>query len=205
MTMQKPLDGEDSTYRRVLFYDNGIKWREVKAKQVNEYKPPTPVLKTSINDHIQAPANLVNQGTSHYTATITLLFYSKQDYSEWLQYIGSQHKYYDEKGTIYIGIVAGEPSVQTVEQESKYIVSVGMYLVRKQEFENRLPYQFVDIADHWARTFIEEMQQRGLIAQYWNDGQGVQYFRPEDKLIRSEAAALIMRTYKYLDRLLRGY
>lgn len=205
MTMQDPSHFEDGYYKRKLFYDNGIRFIEVKARQINEYKPPTPVMKSTATEHIMSSAGLVSQGTSHYTATLTMLFYSKQDYAEWLQYIGSQHKYYDEKGTIYLGVVSGEPNIQTAEFESKYIISVGLLLVRKQEMDDRDEYNFVDIDDHWAKQYILEMRQRGLIAQYWNDGDGVQYFRPEDKLIRSEMAALVVRTHKYLDRILRGF
>ncbi|OBR67744.1 glycoside hydrolase family 18 [Paenibacillus oryzae] len=206
MTQQNPLLSEDSVYKKKLFYDNGIRFTEVKARLIREYKPPTPVLKTQVNQTLAASAGLVQNGTSHYMATLTLLFYSKKEYAEWLQYIGSQHKYYDEKGTIYTGIVSGEPDVQTAEMETKYLVTIGMNLVRKQEFEYRYKTEFIDTDAHWAKTHIEDMQKRGLVATNWEgDGESVAYFRPDEAATRAETITFLMRTYRFADKLLRGY
>ena len=50
------------------------------------------------------------------------------------------------------------------------------------------------------------MQQLGLIAtNQTHDGEEVVYYRPDDPTIRSEAITMLMRTYRYVDRLLRGY
>lgn len=205
MTQQNPYLSEDQVYKKRLFYDNGLRFVEVKGRIVNEYKPPTPVMKSHANSVLQSSAGLVQGGTSHYTATLILLFYSKKEYADWLQFIGAEHKYYDEKGTIYVGVVNGEPDVKTAEQETKYFVTVNLLLVRKQEIENRHRSPFIDTAGHWAEPYINDLQERGLISVYDYNGDELQYFRPEDHLIRSEGAAFVMRAYRLLDKLLRGY
>ncbi len=145
MTQQSPNKSEDVIYKKRLFYDNGIRFVEVKAKFISEYKPPAPTLKSHVNETFSYSAGLVNRGTSHYTAALTLLFYSKKEYADWLSFIGSEHKYYDEKGTIYLGVVTGKPDIQTAEMETKYIIQVQMSLIRKQGDEYRCKSQFMDL------------------------------------------------------------
>lgn len=205
MSQQSPMHNEDMTYKKSLFYDNGVRYVPVRAKAIQEYKPPSPILKSNVHQTVKSSAALVQNGTSHYATTLTLLFYSKKEYADWLQFIGSEHKYYDEKGSIYVGIVDGEINIQPVAQETKYIITVNLVLVRKQEFEFRHKAPFIDIDKHWAKTYIDEMQKRGLVAVYGYDGQPVQYFRPNDSLTRAEGTAFLVRTYKYIDKILRGY
>ncbi len=205
MSQQSMNSGPDSVYRKRLFYDNGIRFKEVKARLIQEYKPPTPVMKTNVNTVLQGASGLVGQGTSHYTATVSMLFYSKEDYACWLHFIGAEHKYYDEKGAIFVGLISGEPAVQTAEQETKYMVSINLILIRKQEFEFRKKAPFLDTSGHWAEKYIDEMQQRGLLSTYDTDGQEIQLFRPDSILTRAEGTALLTRAYRYIDRLLRGY
>jgi hypothetical protein len=205
MTQQNTYQSEDNIYKRKLYYDNGLRFVECKGRQVMDYKPPTPVMKSHANTVLQGSAGLVQGGTSHYTVSMTLLFYSKKEYADWIQFIGSEHRYYDEKGSIYVGVVNGDPDIKTAEQETKYIVSVNFLMLRKQEFEFRHRSPFVDISDHWAEQYIKDMQERGLIAVYDYNGDPVQYFRPEDKLLRSEGAAFVMRSFRLIDKLLRGY
>lgn len=205
MTQQNTFFSEDNMYKKKLFYDNGLRYVEVKGRIVNDYKPPAPVMKSHANATLNGSAGLVQGGTSHYTTTLTLLFYSKKEFADWLQFIGAEHKYYDEKGTIYIGIVNGEPDIRAVEQESKYLVTVNLLLVRKQDFDYRSISPFIDIGGHWAEQYIKDMQERGLISVYDYNGDPVQYFRPEDHLTRGEGAAFLMRTFRFIDKLLRGY
>lgn len=203
MTQQNYYFNEDRGYKKRLFYYNGIRYVEVKARIVNEYKPPTPVMKTSINQTLAGPSGLVNQGVSHYSAAFTLLFYSKKEYADWLQFIRFTHKYYDEKGSIYLGLVQGEPRIEAVEQETKYLVNVEFVFVKKFDYDyNNVP--FTDIESHWAKQHIQEMTQRGLVTKYTYTGDEVHYFRPEDELTRAEAIAFLIRTYRYLDRILKG-
>jgi S-layer homology domain len=205
MTQQNAFKSEDSNYKKKLFYDNGIRFTEVKGRIISDYKPPSPNLKTQVNQTLASSAGLVGNGTSHYNSTITLLFYSKKEFADWLQFIGAEHRFYDEKGTIYVGLVTGEPDIKTVEMETKYMVTVGLALVRKQDHEYRYENQFIDIEDHWAKSYIDEMQQRGLISNYSSDGESVAYFRPDKVTTRAEGITFLMRSYRYIDRILRGY
>lgn len=205
MAQQKPNKTNDDVFKRKLFYDNGIKFVQVRGRLTGEYKPPTPVLKSSINTNLQSSAGMVSQGTAYYTTTLQFLFYSKEEYADWLQFIGAEHKYYDEKGTIYVGVVNGDLDLRTEEFETKYIVSVNLNLIRKQDFEFRHQYPYIDIEDHWAETYIDEMQQRGLIATYDTDGTPVQYFQPEVWITRAQTTTYMTRTYKHIEKILRGY
>lgn len=205
MAQQKPNKTNDDVFKRKLFYDNGIRFVEVKGRLTGEYKPPTPVLRSHVNTTIQSSSGLVSLGTSHYVTTLQFLFYSKDEFADWLQYIGAEHKYYDEKGTIYVGVVNGDVDIRSVEQESKYLVTVNLLLIRKQDFEFRHQYPFIDIENHWAKTYIDEMQQRGLISTYSSDGTPVQYFQPEVWITRAQTTAYMVRTYKYIEKILRGY
>lgn len=205
MTQQKPSRNADDVFKRKLFYDNGIKFVQVRGRLTGEYTPPTPTMKSHANTTIQSSSGLVQRGTAHYNITLQFLFSSKKEYTDWLQFIGAEHKYYDEKGTIYLGVVSGELQVQPVEQESKYLVTVTLIMVKKQDFEFRHKAAFIDIDGHWAEKYIDEMQQRGLISVYGTDGQAVQYFRPEVYLTRAQMVAFVTRTYKHIDKILRGY
>ncbi|AET59736.1 hypothetical protein HPL003_14925 [Paenibacillus terrae HPL-003] len=205
MTQQSPHKSEDMVYKKRLFYDNGIRFVEVKAKLINEYKPPAPNLKSYVHETFSHSAGLVNRGTSHYSATLTLLFYSKKEYADWLSFIGSEHKYYDEKGTIYLGIVTGQPDIQTAEMETKYIIQVQMSLIRKQSDDSHSKSQFMDLKGHWASSYIEEMEQRGMVTIHAAEGEDSPYFRPDESCTRAEGITFLMRSYRYVDRILRGH
>ncbi|MCY8957245.1 S-layer homology domain-containing protein [Bacillus cereus] len=205
MAQQKPSKSNDDVFKRKLFYDNGIRFVQVRGRMTGDYKPPTPVLKSHINENIQSSAGLVGKGTSHYSTTIQFLFASKEEFADWLQFIGAEHKYYDEKGTIYLGIVNSDLDIKTAEFETKYIITVNLMLIRKQDFEYRHQYPFIDIENHWAQTYIDEMQKRGLITTYASDGTPVQYFQPEVWITRAQTASYMTRTFKYIEKILRGY
>lgn len=205
MAQQKPGKTNDDVFKRKLFYDNGIRFVQVKGRMTGDYKPPSPTVKSHANIHIQSSSGLISKGTSHYTTSMQFLFASKEEYADWLQFIGSQHKYYDEKGTIYVGVVSGDLNIETAESESKYLVTVGLILIRKQDFEYRDELPYVDLENHWAETYINEMQQRGILAVYEVDGEPVQYFQPETWVTRAQTTAFMTRTFKHIDNILRGF
>lgn len=205
MSQQRPSSTADNTYKRTLLYDDGQYFQKVRGRMTGDYTPPSPYLKTGINVNLQSSAGLVSKGTSYYTTNIQILMFSKEEMAEWFQYIGAQHKYYDEKGTIYLGIVNGEPEIEAIQQESKYLVKVTLTLIRKQDFERRKDHQFEDIERHWAKPYIEEMQAKGIISTYNPDGSPVQAFKPETYGNRSHMVSFMVRNYRYIDRLLRGY
>ena len=195
----------DNNYKKKLFYHNGIGFKEVRCRFTSEYEPPSPFIKSGINVNLQGSAGLVGKGTSYYTSTIQMLFYSKEDMATWLQYVGSRHKFYDEKGTIYIGVVTESPDIETIQQETKYLVSVTLTLIKKQDFQIEREHSFVDIDGHWAKEYINEMQRLGVINTSDGNGQGVMYFKPEEKGTRAHMTAFITRAYRHMDRILRGY
>lgn len=205
MSQQKPGKSNDDVYKRKLFYDNGIKFVQVRGRMTGEYKPPSPTVMSTVNPTVQSSAGLVNKGTSYYSTTMQFLFASKEEYADWLQYIGAEHKYYDEKGTIYVGIVNSDLDIQAVEQESKYLITVNLAVIRKQDYEYRHQYPFIDIENHWAEQYIDEMQQRGLISTYDPNATEVQYFQPETWIDRAQTVAFMTRTYKHIEKILRGY
>jgi hypothetical protein len=205
MTQQQINFSEDKKYKRMLFCHNGIRFNEVNARQVTEYKPPTPVVKTSSNATIQGTSGLVSNGTSHYTASLSMLFYSKKDYADWLQYIGSQHKYYDEKGSIFLGVVGGEPDIKTLEAESKYLITVPFLFIKKHEFSNDNEHDFIDTNNHWAKQYIDDMANIGVVSSYGIDGEKIIEFRPNNTTTRAESVALIIRAKKHIDMILRGF
>lgn len=205
MSQQKPSKTNDDVFKKKLFYDNGIKFVQVRGRMTSEYKPPSPVLKSNVNVNLQSSAGILNKGTSHYVCTVQFLFSSKNEYADWLQFIGAEHKFYDEKGTVYLGVVSSDIDVKTMEFESKYLITASLVLIRKQDFEFRHQYPYIDIEDHWAKNYIDEMQQRGLISTYAHDGSEVQYFQPEVWITRAQTTAFMTRTYKHIEKILRGY
>lgn len=205
MAQQKPNKTNDDVFKRKLFYDNGVRFIQVRGRPTGEYKPPVPTMLSGVNTNVQSSAGLVGKGTSYYQTTLQFLFYSKEEFADWLQFIGAEHKYYDEKGTIYVGVVTGELDIESVEFESKYLVTVSLALIRKQDFEFRHEYPYIDIENHWAQQYIDEMQKRGLIATYASDGTEVQFFQPEVWITRAQTTAFMTRTYKYIEKILRGY
>jgi parallel beta-helix repeat protein len=58
------------------------------------------------------------------------------------------------------------------------------------------PTQFSDIEGHWAELFIDRLVQKGLIS-----GFGDRTFRPQERLTRSQYAALIAKAFDLPDQL----
>ena len=195
----------DNDYKKKLFYHNGIGFKEVRARFTSQYDPPSPFIKTGVSVNLQGSAGLVGKGTSYYTTNIQLLFYSKEDMATWLQYVGSEHKFYDEKGTIYVGVVTESPDIEAVQQETKYLVSLSLTMVKKQDFQTEREHSFIDIDGHWAKEYINEMQRLGVININDSNGQGVMYFQPNVHGTRAHMVTFITRAYRQLDRVLRGY
>lgn len=205
MTQIQPSWTADNEYKKKLFYHDGIDYREVRCRFTSDYEPPAPFMKTGINMNIQASAGLVGKGTAYYTLSLKMLFYSKEDMAKWLQYVGAEHKFYDEKGTIYLGVVTDSPAVETIQQETKYFVTVTLTMVKKQDFQIEREHGFIDIGDHWAREYIDEMVKIGAIDIHNNNGTKTQYFQPDEYGSRAHLVLFLTRTYRHMDRILRGY
>ena len=54
---------------------------------------------------INAPSHFHQMGVSSYKAIINVLFRDKKSYHDYVMYVGWTHKFYDEKGNIYVGVV----------------------------------------------------------------------------------------------------
>ena len=65
MSQQKPNRTSDDTYKRRLFYDNGIRFVEVNGRMTGEYNPPTPILKVAANVNIQSSSSFINKISIH--------------------------------------------------------------------------------------------------------------------------------------------
>lgn len=195
----------DNEYKKKLYYHDGIGFKEVRCRFTSQYDAPTPYLKSGISLNLQGSAGLVSKGTSYYTTNLQMLFYSKEDMAKWLQYVGAEHKFYDEKGTVYIGVVTESPDIETIQQESKYLVGITLTMVKKQHFQVERTNPFVDLDGHWAKEYIKEMHQLGVINHVSSTGEDIMYFNPENFGTRAHMVSFVTRTHRYMDRILRGY
>lgn len=205
MSQIQPSWTADNEYKKKLFYHDGIGFKQVRCRFTSEYDAPTPLLKTGINMNLQGSAGLIGKGTSYYTIGLKMLFYSKEDMAKWMQYVGSEHKFYDEKGTIFLGVISESPTVETIQQESKYLVQITITAIKKQDFQIEREHSFTDISGNWAEQYINEMQRIGVINITDASGQGTLYFNPEGLGTRAHMVSFITRTYRHMDRILRGY
>lgn len=207
MTQQYTHGEASDRYKKRLFVNVGREYKEVKAKIIEPYTPPTPVLKTREQAVLSSPSYIFNRGISSYKAQLRLLFDNKNDFAEYLMYSVSTHKFYDEKGAIYLG-AAEAIRPKAVEASRRYVVEVDLILVKKDAYDHKKLSQFQDLDgvtgnEHWSKQDIEEMADLGLIAVVTKDGQPVLYFRPNDAATRAEFATFLNRTRKYLENIIR--
>lgn len=204
MPQQSPHGSSNDKYKRKLFVDNGFEYQEVKARIIEPYTNPTPQANTKEIKLINAPSYIQSMAVSSYKTTLTLMFESKLDYSEYMTFIGWGHKFYDERGVIYLGSVE---SVKTtsVEANRRYKVEVSLILIKKdQQDRHKKELHFQDVSkDIWYYPDLEEMTRLGIITTYDQQGQPVIYFRPGAMLNRAEMASIIMRTKRILENMIR--
>lgn len=206
---QQYLNGDaNNYYKKRLFVDTGFEYVEVGAKIIEPYSPPEPVMKFKEHKLISAPSHLHHQGFSSYRAKIKLLFADRQSYSTYLQYASNKHKFYDEKGSIYIGAV--ESITRTVHEASKkYGVELGLYLLKKDEYDMSHRNQFEDLTDVatgqpvWCANDVIEMADLGIITTHFRDGSPVKWFNGDNFVSRAEFAALLNRTRRWLEQKIR--
>lgn len=189
-------------FRKKLFVENGFEFIEVNGRVVEPYTPPTPKLGVQEIKIINAPSHFHQMGISSYSATLNLLFKSKQDYNDYLAFCGFTHKYYDEMGHIYVGSLE---SIKPVPYEgaTKYLVEVNLLLIKKDGYDQKHRFAFQDIEGHWAESDIEQMADLGLIAVVSKDGIPEIYFRPADYVTRAEFIAFLNRTRRLVEKHLR--
>ncbi|GED68083.1 hypothetical protein BRE01_17850 [Brevibacillus reuszeri] len=202
MSQQYAFGTANQRYPKKLFIDTGFNFTEVKARIINPYTPPSPQPSLREIKMINAPAHIHHSGFSSYKCTLTLLFPDKHSYNDYLSYAGWTHKFYDEKGSIYLGSAeAIKPTVQ--EAGRRYSVTVNLILVKKDSIERESRFHFQDIEGHWAQKNIEEMAHLGLITIITRDGKPVIYFRPNDFVTRAEFVTFLNRTRRLVERMIR--
>jgi hypothetical protein len=203
MPQQSPLvGGPNDKYRKVLFIDTGFGFTKVNARVVEPYTPPTPQMSMKEIKIINGPSHFHQMGISSYKTTFSLLFNTKQDYDDYLLNCGWTHKYYDERGAIFLGSLETiKPT--TYEGHRRYMVEVNLILIKKDKYDQEHSFQFQDIDGHWAQKDIEEMSDLGLVAVVTKDGSPVLYFRPSDNITRAEFVFFLNRTRRLIESVLR--
>lgn len=202
MTQQLLFDNANERYKRKLFISTGYDFIEVKARIIEPYAPPTPQLKNQEIKVINAPSHFQHLGISSYKCSLTLLFYDKESYADYVQYVGWTHKFYDEKGNIYLGSV-DSVKVVTKEANTKYAIEITMSLVKKDRIDTKLDVPFQDIQNTWFEKDVIEMAQFGLVQLVNIDGTPVLYFKPNNIVTRAEFITFLNRTRRLLDKIIR--
>ncbi len=206
MSRQKPyvnpLDDDKHKYKKRLFVDVGMEFKEVDAHIVEPYTPPSPVPKVAKIDILDGPSHLHHSGISAYKSTFGLLFLDRRSYVEYMSYIGGAHKFYDERGQIYIGTV-DDVKPRAVEASTRYLLDITLILIKKDQYDKKDFFQFQDIQGHWAEEQISEMANLGTLSVTTVEGDPVLYFRPNDFTTRAEFVAMLNRTRRLLEKILR--
>lgn len=196
-----PLD-DNHKYKKRLFVDVGMTFEEVNARIIEPYSPPAPIPKIARLDIINGPSHIHHSGISVYKTSFSLLFPNRRSYVEYMTYVGSTHKFYDERGQIFIGTVE-DIKARSVEANKRYVLDVSMILVKKDQYDKKDFFQFQDIEGHWAEEQISEMANLGILSVTTIEGEPVLYFRPNDFVTRGEFVAMLNRTRRLLEKVLR--
>jgi hypothetical protein len=218
MPTQNPIGSANDYFKRKLFVDTGMNFMEVKARIVEPYTPPTPTVRTKELEVINAPSNFNSLGLGSYKIAINLLFATKEDYAEYMMWLGWTHKFYDERGQIYLGAVdsitpkpvytSNVSSGGGREDKRGYLVEVSLVTIKKDVYDRKSRFQFQDLKDenqddYWFKPDIQELADLGIVAVLNNDGSPVLYFRPSDYISRSEFAVFLNRTRRFLEKVIR--
>lgn len=207
MPQQYTFGSANDRYKKKLFVDTGMNFVEVKARIVEPYSPPAPSPRIKELRILNAPSHFHMTGIASYVTSFTLLFKDKQSYAEYLVYCGWTHKFYDERGAMYLGAVSSiKPTAR--EASSKYTVDVTLVLVKKDAYEEENRFEFQDLVNangspHWAKQDIEEMSNLGLVSVLERDGEPILYFRPDAYITRAEYVTFLMRTKRFIERVVR--
>lgn len=219
MAQQYPFGDANDKYKKRLFVETAGGYEDVRARIVEPYASPAPMMNAAELKILSAPSHLHQMGISAYKVALTLLFEDKEAYADYLMWVGWNHKFYDEKGSIYLGTVEGEIKAKPVfagsdkarenTDKRQYMVEISLILVKKDEYDRKDRVEYQDLVDtdgttpHWAKANIEQMANLGLIAVMNRDGTPVLYFRPNDFVTRAEFVVFINKTRRLLERIIR--
>jgi len=215
MSQRDPFGSPNDKYKKKLFVDTGMEFVEVKARIIEPYSTPSPQLQTKEIRIINAPSHFHQMGVSSYKAILNLLFKDKEAYHDYAIFVGWTHKFYDEKGSIYHGMVEsikvdpvfyhqGDPN----KDQKGYKVELTLTLIKKDSYDAKGVMEYQDLQttdgkDHWAKEDVMEMANLGLVVVSELDGTPIIYFRPEDFITRAEFVTFLMRTKRLLERIIR--
>ena len=205
MSRQRPYINpweDEQKYKKTLFVDVGMTFEKVNARVIEPYMPPAPMPKVAKLDVLEGPAHLHHSGISAYKSTFGLLFPNRRSYVEYMSYVGSTHKFYDERGQIYTGTVE-DLRPRAVEANRRYVLDITLVLIKKDQYDKKDFFKFQDIEGHWAEEQISEMANLGILSVTTVDGDPVLYFRPNDFTTRGEFVAMLNRTRRLLEKVLR--
>lgn len=208
MSQQYVYGKASDKYKKRLFVDNGVQYQEVKARIIEPYGSPVPQTSVKELKIINAPSHIQSFTPSSYKVTIVLLFESKPAYSEYMPFVGFGHKFYDEKGSIYMGAVESIKSTP-VEANKRYKVELSLALVKKDmyDYERRDAHEFQDLyVDDGSvdPDKVAEMARLGIVDTYDKMGNPILYFYPRDICTRAELASMLMRTKRVIERMVRA-
>jgi len=196
-----PLD-DNQKYKKILFVDIGMTFEKVNARIIEPYSPPAPIPKVARLDILEGPSHIHHSGIAVYKTSFSLLFPDRRSYVEYMTYVGSTHKFYDERGQIFVGTVE-DIKPRAIEANRRYVLDVSLILVKKDQYDKKDFFQFQDIEGHWAEDQISEMANLGILAVTTIEGEPVLYFRPNDFVTRGEFVAMLNRTRRLLEKVLR--
>lgn len=196
-----PLD-DNQKYKKTLFVDIGMTFEKVNARIIEPYSPPAPIPKVARLDILEGPSHIHHSGIAVYKTSFSLLFPDRRSYVEYMTYVGSTHKFYDERGQIFVG-TAEDIKSRAIEANRRYVLDVSLILIKKDQYEKKDFFQFQDIEGHWAEDQISEMANLGILSVTTIEGEPVLYFRPNDFVTRGEFVAMLNRTRRLLEKVLR--
>jgi hypothetical protein len=207
MPSQNPFGSSNEKYRKKLFVDTGMNFVEVKCRVIEPYSPPTPQPKMKELQVVNAPSHFHQMGISSYKAKLTLLFNTKQDYVDYIAFCGWTHKFYDERGAIYLGSLESI-NPQAKQASTRYLVEVNLILIKKDAYDQQDRFEYQDLDGqtdnpHWAYNDITEMSNAGLVSLVNKDGSPVLYFRPNAYITRAEFIVFLNRTRRFIERVVR--
>ncbi len=208
MTQQQYVGDANHFYRKQLFIHNGSTFTEVQGRLINPYVPPTPQFKAREIQVIDAPSQLVSKRYASYKCKTGILFNQKNQFSEFVSHASGTIKFYDEKGSIYLGVIENiVPAVY--EAGSRYTADVDLLLIKKDSYFNQRGHQFQDLLDinsgfpYWFANDVERMAALGIITSITRDGEYVRYFEPNRPITRAELTAFLNRTRRSIEIIIR--
>lgn len=212
MPAQYPFGSANDRYKKRLFVESGLDYTEVKGRIIEPYTPPTPQPSMKEVKVVNAPSHIHQMGISSYKAKLTLLFEHKEQYDDYVAICGWTHKFYDEKGSMYLGSLENL-TVEPVwlknalgpnqDRNRGYRVQIDLLLIKKDMYDRKSRVTYQDTEDHWAKDEIQEMADAGLISVMSADGTPVLYFRPKAFITRAEFISFLNRTRRFIERTLR--